>query len=127
MNQEIALFVNRRVSSDPRALQKLPRLLRRPRQTNRIVNLAFTPIQFGLRNLPLAALDNGEVGNPGWVSARAHVGHTLFTPVTIHFGGANQFAMGLALMIDCAEANYETTGTAEARPAGSGCTSGWSV
>ena len=36
---------------------KLPSLVALPFAINLAVNLAFTPIQFGLRNLPLASLD----------------------------------------------------------------------
>lgn len=37
--------------------QKLPWLVALPFVINLVANLIFTPIQFGLRNLPLAALD----------------------------------------------------------------------
>ena len=36
---------------------KLPRIVALPFIINLIANFAFTPIQFGLRNLPLASLD----------------------------------------------------------------------
>lgn len=36
---------------------KLPRIIVVPFIVNLIANIAFTPIQFGLRNLPLAAID----------------------------------------------------------------------
>lgn len=36
---------------------KLPRIIVVPFFVNLIANIAFTPIQFGLRNLPLAAID----------------------------------------------------------------------
>lgn len=37
--------------------RKIPRMTALPFALNLIANLIFTPIQFGLRNLPLAALD----------------------------------------------------------------------
>ncbi len=36
---------------------RLPRLVAVPFAINLVANVAFTPIQFGLRNLPLAAVD----------------------------------------------------------------------
>jgi len=36
---------------------KLPRLLALPFAINLVANLTFTPIQFGLQNLPLASVD----------------------------------------------------------------------
>ncbi|MFO1095957.1 MAG: TspO/MBR family protein [Planctomycetaceae bacterium] len=36
---------------------KVPRLVALPFAINLVANLIFTPIQFGLRNLPLAAVD----------------------------------------------------------------------
>ena len=39
------------------ARRKVPRVVAVPFAINLIANLVFTPIQFGLRNLPLAALD----------------------------------------------------------------------
>ncbi|CAN5566617.1 tryptophan-rich sensory protein [soil metagenome] len=36
---------------------KLPRLVALPFAINLVANLVFTPIQFGMRNLPLAAVD----------------------------------------------------------------------
>jgi len=36
---------------------ELPRLVLLPLVINLVANVAFTPIQFGLRNLPLAAID----------------------------------------------------------------------
>lgn len=36
---------------------KLPRVVALPFAINLVANLVFTPIQFGLRNLPLASLD----------------------------------------------------------------------
>lgn len=36
---------------------KLPRLVAVPFAINLVANLIFTPIQFGMRNLPLAAVD----------------------------------------------------------------------
>jgi tryptophan-rich sensory protein len=37
--------------------KKVPRMVALPFGVNLLANLIFTPIQFGLRNLPLAALD----------------------------------------------------------------------
>lgn len=37
--------------------RKLPRSVAVPFAVNLVANLIFTPIQFGLRNLPLAAVD----------------------------------------------------------------------
>lgn len=37
--------------------KKLPRLVALPFAINLVANLIFTPIQFGMRNLPLAAID----------------------------------------------------------------------
>ena len=37
--------------------RKMPRLVAVPFAVNLVANLIFTPIQFGLRNLPLAAAD----------------------------------------------------------------------
>ncbi|WP_435010563.1 TspO/MBR family protein [Tundrisphaera lichenicola] len=37
--------------------RKVPRLVALPFLINLVANLIFTPIQFGLRNLPMAALD----------------------------------------------------------------------
>lgn len=37
--------------------KKLPRLVALPFAINLVANLIFTPIQFGLRNLPLASVD----------------------------------------------------------------------
>jgi len=37
--------------------QKLPLVIALPFAINLVANIAFTPIQFGLRNLPLASLD----------------------------------------------------------------------
>jgi len=39
------------------ARKKIPWLVAVPFAVNLVANLAFTPIQFGLRNLPLAAVD----------------------------------------------------------------------
>lgn len=36
---------------------KLPRLVAEPFAINLLANLIFTPIQFGMRNLPLAAVE----------------------------------------------------------------------
>lgn len=36
---------------------KIPRMVALPFAINLVANLVFTPIQFGLRNLPLAAVD----------------------------------------------------------------------
>ena len=37
--------------------RKIPWLIARPFAINLVANLMFTPIQFGLRNLPLASID----------------------------------------------------------------------
>lgn len=37
--------------------RRIPRLVALPFAVNLVANLIFTPIQFGLRNLPLAAVD----------------------------------------------------------------------
>src|SRR5947209_4839680 len=37
--------------------RRVPRLVALPFAINLVANLIFTPIQFGMRNLPLAALD----------------------------------------------------------------------
>jgi tryptophan-rich sensory protein len=51
---------------------KLPRSVALPFAINLAANLAFTPIQFGLRNLPLASLDILVVwGSLAWMIAAA--------------------------------------------------------
>ena len=58
---------------------EVPRVVALPFAINLIANLIFTPIQFGLRNLPLASLDIIVVWGtivvalslPAWVGLRA--------------------------------------------------------
>ena len=53
------------------ARRKIPRSVAVPFAVNLVANVIFTPIQFGLRNLPLAAADILVVlGTLVWVAAR---------------------------------------------------------